>query len=186
MDENLIYFLGKLTEADLIKLHLCSLGIKNKRPEIFLLKSEANKIIEEISPEKCPKRMMKKMGISLIRSKTQIRYPNLIIRAFLYVEKSLIEIFEDELELLWGAVNSYKNLNLKKVEIEDIILTHELYHLLGTKNEINRISEVKASLFTMRFLSLQFYPYLLDLIQIFHEKPFLFSYYKDCLGVEIS
>ncbi|GEM_PF-2276313 len=119
-------------------------------------------------------------GIFFQRSGTDYRFPELIYRAELIPEEKKITVFSPALEELSALIEQMPVLHSLQGREEEMVLSHELSHYLQNleyrrSEEPHLFKEVRAHLFTMRYLSLSVYPWICDVIQLLHRNPQLIN-----------
>ncbi len=115
-------------------------------------------------------------GLDVIYMEYAYDFPSHIYRAEVSVEEKKIVIFRPLLLELEQAVVEILGENVIPCSLAEILIVHELYHYLEYSEKKRREEpaiwqEIRAHLFTWRYLSLPFYPGILDMVHsAYREK----------------
>lgn len=149
--------------------------------EIDSLKKRALKIYQSIE-EKKPEQILIENGFRIVFESEFYGFSSFLYRAELDIKNKSVIIYEKALDDLWEIVREYYEEQFEKKTIMKIFVAHELYHFLEFQRSMNLNinqagNEICAHLFSQKCTGLSFYPWVLDLIHSFKNKPELMKDY---------
>jgi len=122
-------------------------------------------------------------GISFKRSRIDHQFPDIIYRAELIPYEKKITIFGPSLEELCTLIEKMPFLHSIQGREEEMVLSHELCHYLESlerrwSGEPALFREIRAHLFTMKYLSVSFYPWICDVLHMLYRNPKLINRFQ--------
>jgi len=122
-------------------------------------------------------------GISFKRSRIDHQFPEIIYRAELIPSEKKITVFGPSLEELCTLIEKMPLFHSMQGREEEMILSHELSHYLQSLERCRSVEpplfkEIRAHLFTMKYLSLSFYPWICDVLQLLYRNPKLINRFQ--------
>ncbi|MHC9538860.1 MAG: hypothetical protein AB9903_05020 [Vulcanimicrobiota bacterium] len=122
-------------------------------------------------------------GISFKRSRIDHQFPEIIYRAELIPSENKITVFGPSLEELRALIGKMPLFHSMQGREEEMILSHELSHYLESLERCRSVEpplfkEIRAHLFTMKYLSLSFYPWICDVLQLLYRNPKLIDRFQ--------
>jgi len=135
---------------------------------------------------------LNRYGISFAYSDMDRSFPWLIIRAEMSPSDRTITIYrppQRELSELTAALPIFNPVHGLE---EEMALAHELGHWLDWRDrrrpggEPSVFGEIRAHLFTMKYLSLPLYPWLCDVLQLLYRDPGLTARFEEVESINTA
>jgi hypothetical protein len=120
--------------------------------------------------------ILMKYGIAVCHCASCYEFPEFIFRADIDCRSRIITLYKPMLLELAAALAHCSVFLPPSLNLEEIILAHELYHFLAADESCHPVEaalgrEIKAHLFCTFLLELPFYPWVLDSAHLAYRFP---------------